>query len=335
MPFTCTVCIANYNGEDLLESCLESVFAQEFAGTIQVIVHDDASTDRSLALLSKWPDVELIASEMNVGFCVANNRMVAASRGRFVLLLNNDATLLPDALATLLCEAERRDAPAILTLPQYDFASGELVDRGCLLDPFYNPVPVTNSGVSQVAMTIGACLWLPRSLWNALGGFPEWIGSIGEDLYLCCAARQRGYEVACTDESGYRHRQGHSFGGNRASASGLSTTFRRRALSERNKTFALAIFSPGSIMAPLLAAHLLTLCLEGFALCALRRDRRILSDIYIAAVISAWRQRHVLAEYRKAATRARTIGARRYFATFTWMPRKLVMLRRHGVPMVR
>ena len=104
-PVTCTVCIANYNGEDLLDTCLASVFAQEWPGSVQVIVHDDASTDRSLDVLATWPDVELIASDANVGFCIANNRMVAASRGQFVLLLNNDAALMPGALATLLAEA--------------------------------------------------------------------------------------------------------------------------------------------------------------------------------------------------------------------------------------
>ena len=90
-------------------------------------------------------------------------------------------------------------------------------------------------GRREVAMVIGACLFLPRSLWADLGGFPEWLESIGEDLYLCCVARLRGRSVKVTGASGYRHRQGASFGGNRATAQGLQTTFRRRYLSERNK----------------------------------------------------------------------------------------------------
>gem|GEM_PF-3707662 len=82
--------------------------AQAFAAEVEIIVHDDASTNASAAhIRTHHPDVRLIESAENVGFCIANNRMAAAARGRYLLLLNNDATLLPDALETLRAEAER------------------------------------------------------------------------------------------------------------------------------------------------------------------------------------------------------------------------------------
>ena len=49
-----SVCIANYNGREVLAECLESVFAQRFAGTLEVIVHDDASTDGSEELATAF-----------------------------------------------------------------------------------------------------------------------------------------------------------------------------------------------------------------------------------------------------------------------------------------
>ena len=138
----CSVCIANYNGAHMLAECLDSVLAQQTDASIEIIVHDDASTDGSVAFLrERYPQVEVLASDENVGFCIGNNRMVAHARGEYVLLLNNDAALFTDALATLLAAASAQPAAGILTLPQYDWESGEIVDRGCLLDPFYNPVP--------------------------------------------------------------------------------------------------------------------------------------------------------------------------------------------------
>ena len=99
----CSVCIANYNGAGLLPDCLESILAQQGDFNVEIIVHDDASTDNSLDLLrQRYPQVEVLASTENVGFSVGNNRMVAHARGEYVLLLNNDAELYPDALATLL-----------------------------------------------------------------------------------------------------------------------------------------------------------------------------------------------------------------------------------------
>jgi glycosyltransferase involved in cell wall biosynthesis len=46
---------------------------------VEIVVHDDASPDGSaLHLREKHPDVKLIASAENAGFCVASNRMAAA-----------------------------------------------------------------------------------------------------------------------------------------------------------------------------------------------------------------------------------------------------------------
>ena len=95
--------------------------------------------------------MEVLASADNVGFSIANNRMVAQARGLYVLLLNNDAALFADALSTF-AQASIETPLAILTLPQYDWESGTLVHRGCLLDPFYNPVPNLDPALPEVGM---------------------------------------------------------------------------------------------------------------------------------------------------------------------------------------
>ena len=56
-----SVCIANYNGEEIIGPCLESVFSQEGDIPIEVIVHDDASTDGSIDFIQlHYPSVRLI-----------------------------------------------------------------------------------------------------------------------------------------------------------------------------------------------------------------------------------------------------------------------------------
>jgi GT2 family glycosyltransferase len=332
----CSICIANYNGEQLLVDCLDSVFGQQCDVNFEVIVHDDASTDGSVALLrDRYPQVELLASEENVGFCISNNRMVEHARGEFVLLLNNDAALFPDALATLLTAANAQTSHGILTLPQYDWTTEVLVDRGCLLDPFYNPVPNLDPARSDVAMTIGACVFLRRSLWHELGGFPEWMESIGEDIYLCCMARLRGIHVHALDTSGYRHRQGSSFGGNRVHAGRMNTTYRRRRLSERNRTFALVIFTPTPVAWLLLGIHLAVLALEGTAIGLLRWDRKLFSEVYLSAFTSLYREQARLRELRAGIQCSRIATVRNFLSCFTPVPRKIVMLLRHGLPDIR
>lgn len=332
----CSVCIANYNGVGMLTDCIDSVLAQLGDISIEIIVHDDASSDDSVTLLrTNYPQVELLASRENVGFCVANNRMVAHARGNFVLLLNNDAALHTDALLTLFDAARVQSSAGILTLPQYDWETGVLVDRGCLLDPFYNPVPNLDPRRRDVAMVIGACLWVARDAWNELGGFPEWLESIGEDMYLCCVARLRGRPVQVTVASGYRHRQGISFGGNRATARGLQTTFRRRYLSERNKIQVMVVCTPTLLIIPQLMLHVLLLITEGLILATVRRDTRIWHEIYGRVGTSVFRSFSKLWAKRRQEQRQRVVSLHGFLRPFVWMHRKLDLLYRYGMPRIR
>jgi GT2 family glycosyltransferase len=332
---TISVCIANYNGETLLQDCIGSVLTQNVAATVEIIVHDDASSDDSVRLLqARYPQVEVLASSENVGFCIANNRMVAHARGEYVLLLNNDAALEPDALRTLL-EAANAGENGILTLPQFDWDSGALVDRGCLLDPFYNPVPNVDPGRRDVAYVIGACLWIPQSLWNDLGGFPEWMESIGEDLYLGCLARLRGHPVRALPTSGYRHRQGASFGGNRIAGARLDTTVRRRKLSERNKTAALLVCTPTRAAWLLLMLHVFALAIEGVVVSRSNSRERVWEKIYRPTFTSLRKDWRILRARREAIQFGRKSTLLQYLSCFSPWPRKFALLAQHGTPRVR
>jgi GT2 family glycosyltransferase len=328
-----SVCIANYNGEALLPACIDSILAQDTQVEIEILAHDDASRDGSIALLrARYPQVHVLASDTNVGFCVSNNRMVAAARGEYVLLLNNDVALKPDAIATLLREADTLGKPAILTLPQYDWYSGALVDRGCLLDPFCNPIPNLDAARVDVAYVIGACLWCPRAAWESLGGFPEWMESLAEDLYVCGLARLRGMPVRALPASGYRHRQGATFGGNRVGEAGLSTSFKRRRLSERNKTRALMILTPGIAMWPLLLAHLSALAVEGAVLSLLRHGTAVWREVYAPAIATPFRDARALLARRRDVQSTRMVSTSVWWSMVRWQSRKLALLLRHGVP---
>jgi GT2 family glycosyltransferase len=330
-----SICIANYNGMDIIDDCLRSVLTQQGDIAIEILVHDDASTDGSADhVRTHYPNVKLICSLSNVGFCIANNRMAAVAIGQYILLLNNDAELFPDALQTLLKEARQLNKPAILTLPQYAATSGMLVDRGCLLDPFFNPVPNLDPKRRDVAMVIGACLWIPKGLWDELEGFPEWFGSIAEDMYLCCRARLAGHAVRALNTSGYRHWQGKSFGGGKVIDNQLSTTFRRRALSERNKTFVLAMTCPQPVILLLLPIHVLLLFSEGLVLSVLKRRMKFLSHVYCPACIALFRNAGVLTTERRRVMLRAQHGVGNYFSAFNVLPHKLRMLFRHGLPRV-
>jgi GT2 family glycosyltransferase len=251
------------------------------------------------------------------------------------LLLNNDAILYPDALATLFKGAMDASERAILSLPQYDASNGELLDIGCLLDPFLNPVPNLNRDRKEVGMVIGACLWIPKTMWNELGGFPEWFGSIGEDLYLCCCARLAGYEIKALPYSGYRHWQGKSFGGNRVTGNRLSTTYLRRALSERNKSCVMALTYPTPVFQCVFPLHLVLLVVEGLALSLFTRKWNYLDKIYLMTLKDLWLRRAHLRRLRRNIQLRRRKSVREFLSVFCFFPHKLRLLLRHGIPEIR
>lgn len=332
-----SVCIANYNGMGFIDACIESVRAQDCGFPVEILIHDDASTDGSAQHIREHhPDVTLIESSENVGFCIANNRMAAAARGKYLLLLNNDAELFPDALRTLHEEAVTLGRPAILGLPQYDHATGALIDIGSLLDPFLNPVPNLDPARQEVGMVIGACLWLSKPLWQELGSFPEWFDSIGEDLYLCCRARLTGHPVRALGESGYHHHVGQSFGGGKITVGGhLVSTRRRRALTERNKSFVMILTYPAPIFQFLLPLHLIMLAVEGALLSLVKHDLSLWRDIYLACLKTLWRKRAHLTAERRIIQMNLHGTAIEFFSVFNWLPHKLRMLWRHGLPEIR
>lgn len=331
-PF-CSICIANYNGVGVLADCIDSILAQAGSISVEIIIHDDASSDGSAEWIKqRYPDVELLVSDKNVGFCIANNRMAKQARGKFLLLLNNDAALHEDALQAFLGEARRQSSRGIFTLPQYDWESGALVDRGCLLDPLNVPVPNLVPERSDIAFTIGACLWISSEDWQTLGGFPDWLESIGEDLYLCCAARLRGWQVRCLPTSGYRHRQGASFGGNRVGAGGIHTRYRRRYLSERNRLAVFIACTPTILIWPWLALQVMALLLEGGLLSLALRSTRPWQDIYVAALRDTWRSSKTIFSLRRSVQVNRACTLFNYLHVFTPWPRKLAVLLRSGLP---
>lgn len=332
----CSILVANYNGMATLDACLASVFNQSIEHPFEVIVHDDASSDGSVEWIKGYyPNVRLIESQENVGFCVGNNRMAAIAQGRYLLLLNNDAELRPGALRRLFDYVGEDRFDGILTLAQYEKPTGRLLDIGSRLDPFLNPVPNLGSNRRKVAMGMGACLWVPRELWNEIGGFPEWFGSLAEDMYLCLATWTLGREVHALADSGYDHWVGASFGGGKAQGKKLNTTFRRRGLSERNKTYILAIFTPLPLLLLILPLHLLLLAIEGGLLSLLRWDGDYWRRIYWPALQGPWLERQRLWRERYRWQRARRASVWRFLSCFTPWPYKLRMLIRHGLPKVR
>lgn len=99
-----TIIIVNYNTEDLIVDCIESIIKSKPKLEYEIIVIDNASTDGSLPLLKRMKDkfrIKLTENDRNVGFAKANNQGIRKAKGKHILLLNSDTQVEKDNLDLL------------------------------------------------------------------------------------------------------------------------------------------------------------------------------------------------------------------------------------------
>ncbi|MGC8667968.1 MAG: glycosyltransferase family 2 protein [Chthonomonadales bacterium] len=115
LPMTLSIILVNWNTRDYLLGALHSIYRNPPPFEFEVIVVDNASADGSAeAVARKYPQVCLIANNANEGYARGNNQGVAASRGRYVLLLNPDVVVWPGSLERAVELLERRPEVGVL-----------------------------------------------------------------------------------------------------------------------------------------------------------------------------------------------------------------------------
>jgi glycosyltransferase involved in cell wall biosynthesis len=90
-----SIVISNFNYARYLPDAVESALNQTYP-RVEVIVADDGSTDDSLAVLRRYPEVEVIRKE-NGGHASALNAGFRAAKGDIVFFLDADDVLYADA----------------------------------------------------------------------------------------------------------------------------------------------------------------------------------------------------------------------------------------------
>lgn len=94
--------IVNYNGGELFERCVASLFENPTRHAFEVIVVDNGSRDGSPdRIAARFPQVRMIRRQDNVGLSKAFNEGVAIMRGRYLMSLDDGCSVLPGAIDAL------------------------------------------------------------------------------------------------------------------------------------------------------------------------------------------------------------------------------------------
>lgn len=99
-----SVIVVNYNSGSLLTACVRSVLRS--TAPVEVLVSDNASSDRSLEILQSAVDgdsrVRVFRNSSNLGFALGNNVVLPYCRGQYLLFLNPDCEIQPDTIGRML-----------------------------------------------------------------------------------------------------------------------------------------------------------------------------------------------------------------------------------------
>jgi GT2 family glycosyltransferase len=247
-----TVVIANLDRRALLEACLQSLVAQQGI-CFEVIVVDNASTDGSPewverhARTAPYP-VRLIRNAENKGFCAANNQGIAAARGEFVALLNNDAEAEPGWLEQLLSAFSRGADVGMAASKILVWEDPSQIDKAGHLIWLDGQNRGRGSGEvdegqydaeEEVLWPDGAACMYRKSMLDQIGSFDEDLFAYGDDAELGLRARIAGWRCIYMPRAVVRHHRGTTLG---------LFSFRRLRLIERNRVLLAAKLFPGTLL---------------------------------------------------------------------------------------
>jgi GT2 family glycosyltransferase len=226
-----SVVIVSWNTCELLRQSLASVVNSPLV--LETFVVDNHSSDGSVEMVrTQFPEVSVIANNVNVGFGRANNQALVAAKGEFVLLLNPDARLDPSALerlvATLDChpaaavagplvlgpdsaaQSTRRRFPVTATLFFESTPLQSLLPTTHAWLRDYYVLDRSDDEAQEVDWLVGACLLGRRSAIEQVGGFDERFFMYFEETDWCRRFRQAGWSVRFDPTAIVRHLGGQS-----------------------------------------------------------------------------------------------------------------------------
>jgi N-acetylglucosaminyl-diphospho-decaprenol L-rhamnosyltransferase len=234
MDMLLSVVIINYNVKYFLEQCLYSVekalgvggkAGQGGAGSVhgegiygrgEILVVDNHSSDGSLEYLrDRFPGVQFIANEENIGFSRANNQALGMAKGKYILFLNPDTIVGEDSLSVCMAFLESTPGAGAVGIRMIDGSGRFLKEsrRGfptpwvafCKLAGLTAMFPrsrwlagyylghLQENETHRAPVLSGAFFMTAREILEKTGGFDEQFFMYAEDIDLSYRIEQAGY----------------------------------------------------------------------------------------------------------------------------------------------
>lgn len=219
-----SIIIITWNSAARIKDCLDLIAPVcEF----EIIVVDNASTDKTVDLISKnYPNIKIICNSENAGFAKAVNQGIRNSSTPLICLLNDDAILTQEKVRLFQTRFEEDPQLGVLG-GQYIYPNGkrqnsiaaqpdlftELINKRLLNFINSKKYPHKRQTPTQyldVPSVIGACMWVRREVFEKTSGLDETFFFYLEETDFCLQALRLGYKVKFDPSIEITHLQGAS-----------------------------------------------------------------------------------------------------------------------------
>ena len=209
----------NFNGERFLPNLLSSLRAQRGV-TLEIIVVDRHSTDKSLEILSQQLDITVVHLPPELGLAAGYAAGVLKAACGNLFFCNEDMWFDPDCLHNLEKQISRERRIGIADPWQWDYQGAQVIHMGTQLVRHWDPRSVLPTwsfeqsphipGGELTAMACAGAMMIDRSVYEEIGGWDTSFFLDYEDTDLCIRAWQRGWHCVTVPEARVFHALGMS-----------------------------------------------------------------------------------------------------------------------------
>jgi GT2 family glycosyltransferase len=217
-PMGLTIVIVSHNSRRFLRRCLSSLEKSSEFPKFRVILADNASSDGTVQMVRKaFPWVEVLLFKKNHGFSHACNRAAQSTDSPYVLFLNPDIEVEPDAIARMKEKIEaaegigvlgglvfdpsgrpqhgaKRQIPGIASAFFYIAGFSKLFPERARLNRYAEP-HTSAFEEREVGSVSGAFMMVRKKVFDLVGGFDERFFLYAEDMDLCLRMARTGFKV--------------------------------------------------------------------------------------------------------------------------------------------
>jgi len=220
------VVIVNWNQRELLLEAVGSCMSSHWSNLLMIVVDNGSRDGSAKAVTEAFPDTVMVQNEFNEGFAVGSNQGIKHAREagvEYILFLNNDATLEPDAIGKMVELMEKNTmvgavAPYIFYYDRRDIIwyGGGIVQfwRGRIAHRFLRQIFHEDEHQPSPTRYLTGCVFMVRvEALKSVGFFDTTMGLYSEDVDFCLRLRYSGWRLWVTPDAKAYHRISVTAGG--------------------------------------------------------------------------------------------------------------------------